>query len=237
MKTPRGSRDELDSIIARHVRAQRRIAVTRPVPAPSDGEPTDDELLAALEGRLSVAERRGLEARLEQHPYSRDRLEILREAFGEADEEANARREDSLARLVFAIRRGADQVLSFVRGSEQPMPLAPATVATRGAEAAEEGKGDSLYRFSKRFGDTQALIHVERLPGRGVDLRVELSADGSPLTDARASLRREGRLVGSVRIREGQADFADLEPSESYEMEIQREGELVGELCFSFLSV
>ena len=89
--------------------------------------------------------------------------------------------------------------------------------------------------------EAEALGAIEDVPGV-VEARPRIfgavpTADGAPVTDARASLRRAGKLLESVRIREGLADFADLEPAETYEMEIKREGSTLGELCLSFLAV
>lgn len=247
MKTiPQSSRDELDLIIARQVRVQRPLALTHPLPAAGDDEPSDDELLLAVEGRLPPIEAAALERRLGDHPFSRDRLEILREALAEvacatestaspAPDEATTTPEQQtpLARFVFALRRGSEQMIDFIRGSEEPMALESVALATRGGSSPAE----ALYKFARTFDDCEALIQVERVPGRGVDLRLELSTAGEPITDGRASLRRHGRLVESVRIRRGHADFCDLEPASSYEMEIKREGQLVGEVCLSFLPI
>lgn len=243
--TSQSSRDELDLIIARQVRVQRPLALTHPLPAAGDDEPSDDELLLAVEGRLPPTEAATLEHRLDDHPFSRDRLEILREALAEVAQESSAcplpddavvpvaESPTPLARFVFALRRGSEQVIDFIRGSEEPIALESVALATRGGSIPAE----ALYKFARSFDDCDALIQVERVPGRGVDLRLELSTAGQPITDGRASLRRHGRLVESVRIRRGHADFCDLEPASSYEMEIKREGQLVGEVCLSFLPV
>ncbi|MCK5800172.1 MAG: hypothetical protein KAI47_23440 [Deltaproteobacteria bacterium] len=259
----KSSRDELDDIIATQLRPLRPIAETLAIPAPTKDEPSDDELLLLLDGRLQPSEARALEARLGEHAFSLGRLKILREVFAEtaqnpktSEDSALARattasdrastespKRPPMARLVFAIHRGAHQMLSFVRGTDTPLPLTPAILPTRSTKRTDgvtmtqetAQTQDTLYRFARDFGDCNAAIDIEHLPGRGIDVRVELSEAGVPLGNARASLRRHGKLLESLRIREGRADFVNLEPRETYEMELQRAGEVLGEISLAFL--
>jgi len=60
------------------------IQVGRPVPAPTEDEPSDDELLRFLDGAMGVAERRRFSERLERSPYASARLEILADALVDA---------------------------------------------------------------------------------------------------------------------------------------------------------
>jgi len=63
---------------------QRKMRISRPIPAASRLEPTDEELLALLEGTLSEDQRRALEVQLRQCPYSADRVAIMRAALEQA---------------------------------------------------------------------------------------------------------------------------------------------------------
>jgi len=62
---------------------RRRIRVSRPVPAPSKDDPTDDELLRYLDGAMELPERIAFEARLERSPYAAARIEVLASALEE----------------------------------------------------------------------------------------------------------------------------------------------------------
>jgi anti-sigma factor RsiW len=64
-------------------RPRRRIRVSRPMPAPSRDEPSDDELLRYLDGAMDAAERIAFEARLERSPYAAARIEVLAAALEE----------------------------------------------------------------------------------------------------------------------------------------------------------
>jgi hypothetical protein len=59
--------------------------VKRPVPAPTEDEPDDDELLRFLDGTMSDEEVAALQARLERCPYALARISILAEALFETD--------------------------------------------------------------------------------------------------------------------------------------------------------
>lgn len=62
----------------------RSIQVSRPVPAPSLDEPSDDELLRFLDGALAPIERARLARRIEASPYAAARLELLAAALDES---------------------------------------------------------------------------------------------------------------------------------------------------------
>lgn len=62
----------------------RRLQVGTSIPAASADEPTDEELIRLIEGSLSEEQRRALEERLLECPYSADRVAIVREALKEA---------------------------------------------------------------------------------------------------------------------------------------------------------
>jgi len=62
----------------------RKMRISRPIPAASRLEPTDEELLRLLEGTLSEDLRRALEVQLHECPYSADRIAIMRAALEQA---------------------------------------------------------------------------------------------------------------------------------------------------------
>jgi hypothetical protein len=74
-------REHRESIVSRP--PKRRIRVSRPVPAPTKDEPSDDELLRYLDGAMEPAERIAFEARLERSPYAAARIEVLAAALEE----------------------------------------------------------------------------------------------------------------------------------------------------------
>jgi hypothetical protein len=64
-------------------RTRRRIRVSRPVPAPSKDEPSDEEILRFLDGAMEPDELARFEARLKQSPYAAARIELLSAALEE----------------------------------------------------------------------------------------------------------------------------------------------------------
>ncbi|MCA9671307.1 MAG: hypothetical protein KC503_37175 [Myxococcales bacterium] len=249
MTDPITKRDALDEQLSHHLgRSLRRIQLGSKLPQPTDAEPTDDQLLRLLDGQLADSERRELETLVGASDFSKDRFEILREAldeFAELDEsaaEADSRvrlspdddKPSSFARLVFALRKGADQVLDFLRGTDMPLMMAPAAVAVRGAAAAAAEEPQHFYKFERSFGEWDALIQIESVPERGVEIRLELSRDGVALKDARVSLRRRGKLLESVRMRDGVAGFRDLSP-DHYSVTVTRHDSEIGQLTLDFL--
>ena len=64
-------------------RTRRRIRVSRPVPAPSKDEPSDEEILRYLDGAMEPDERVVFEARLKSSPYAEARIELLAAALEE----------------------------------------------------------------------------------------------------------------------------------------------------------
>lgn len=64
---------------------RRPISIGQPIPQPRAGrELSDEELLRLIEGTLTEEQRRRLEARLAECPYSADRVAIVRQALEEA---------------------------------------------------------------------------------------------------------------------------------------------------------
>jgi hypothetical protein len=231
--TNKDQRDELDALIARQLKGVR-LSVS--IPSADDDEPSDDELLAFVEGRLAPEAERLLLVQLQSHPFSADLAGILKRALADFGQEAvefesTEASASSLARLVFALRRGAEEVLTFLRGTDSPIPLAPALVTVRGTPQAQR---EALYQFERQFGEWQATIVIENVPPRGTELHLELSRQGTPLRDGRATLRNRGHVVESIRVREGVADFVDLEPA-SYELEITRDEERIAQIALEIL--
>lgn len=242
-------RDSVDLKLGTLLRAARPLRPGRPLPTPSGDEPTDDELLLYIDGALSADDTRHFEARLAEHPFSADRAEILRDALVECgfrarldpDEvpstesveapEAAPTTQGQVARLVFAVTSGTQKLLTFLRGSDEPALLPQVALATRGHAA--EKRESYLYELKKRFDDCDVLIQVDGL-GDAIELRLSLEVAGQPLDDGRATLKRHGKLERSVRIREGVADFGDLEP-DAYCIELRRNGTPLGRVELEFL--
>lgn len=60
-----------------------RVRPSRPLPAPSVSEPSDEDLLRYLDGAMTPGERIVFEARLETSPLATARLEMLASALSE----------------------------------------------------------------------------------------------------------------------------------------------------------
>ena len=234
MSVERGNkRDAVDEVLARGLRS---IPLARPLPRPRADEPADDELLLLLEGKLAPARRAEVEAKLQDCPFSADRLEVLREALVEEQRARLSPDErptspSRFARLVFSV---AKDTLRFLRGTDLPVALSPAMVTTRSANVVAPADEDYYYRFARCFGEWDAVIQIESVPQAGMELRIEISREGQPLADARAALRRDGKLLESVRLRQGAAGFAGLRP-DHYEVAVTRNGTEIGQLTLEFL--
>lgn len=220
-------RDDLDDRIADG--AKKALLLNRALPQPKINEPDDERLLLYLDGKLAGAQEAAFERSLEHFPYTRHRLEIIREAMSEV--EPAAPEPDPLrAQLVFALHRGASRLLDFVRGSAAPMAM-PA-FAVRGEIGAE---ADETFCFQHAFGNHQANIRVQSLGEETVGLCLQLSREGQTIDKGRVSLRKAGRLVESVAFCKGAADFRNLSPG-SYELEFKAEGRAVGQLNLEMLA-
>jgi hypothetical protein len=234
MSVERGKgRDAVDEVLARGLRS---VPLARPLPRPRDDEPTDHDLLLLLDGGLDPARQAEVEARLRCCPFSADRLDVLREALHEEQRARLSPDEQPaspsrLARLVFAV---AKDTLRFLRGTDLPVALGPALATTRSANVVAPADEDYYYRFTRCFGEWDAVIQIESVPRAGMELRIEISRAGQPLDDARAALRRDGKLLESVRLRGGIAGFAGLRP-DHYEVAVTRNGTEIGQLTLEFL--
>ncbi|MBW2730758.1 MAG: hypothetical protein JRH20_00105 [Deltaproteobacteria bacterium] len=251
-------RDSVDFEIGNLLRAARPLRPGRPLPAPCVDEPTDEELLLYIDGELSSEDSQHFEAQLAEHPFSSDRVGILREALTECGFQAHpaesqlvagllaegqpaedqlkgqpvaGQAQNQVAHLVFAITSGAHRLLTFLRGGDEPSLLPQVALATRGAAA--EQQESYLYELKKRFDDCDVLVQVDGL-GDTIELRLSLEVAGCPLDDGRATLKRRGKLERSVRIRDGVADFSDLSP-DAYIIELRRNGSLLGQIDLKFL--
>jgi hypothetical protein len=243
----KGERDAFDAALSNLLRLKRP---KKPVPAPREGEPSDELLLLYIDGQLEADEKNAVERLLATHPYSSDRVEIVERALAE---DGDLEQQPSIARLVFAVHKSAANALSYLRGTADLIPLAPAAVAVRSASTVADSESASsnqhhFFRFKQRFYEVSADITVEHariastsatarsstVASGDIDLRVCLSDDAGAVGEGRVSLRREGQLLSSVRLRDGSADFSGLEPA-SYLLELKRQGTVVGEVALDFL--
>jgi hypothetical protein len=126
------------------------------------------------------------------------------------------------------VLRLRDGLLSFLRGTDLPLELAP-QLAVRGAAGATES---SILEFSKDFmtstGDITARLTVEAgMPG--LDVQVAVTREGAIVEGMRVKLIKHGRPVDSVPIDEGQCQFKNLE-ADRYEFELRKGGIEVGRM-------
>jgi hypothetical protein len=63
---------------------RRNLRIPHPVPAPSAGDPSDDDLLRYLEGTLFPDEVAAFEERVRRSPHASARIEILVEVLRES---------------------------------------------------------------------------------------------------------------------------------------------------------
>lgn len=217
-------RDELDRLIARYAKAARS---PEGVPAPGATEPSDDDLLRVIEGSASAEERARVAA---GGPFTRERLEILKEALAEAGHTSGAER---AARYVFAVARDAMQLL---RSATEPV-AAPVLAghAVRGSAAAASATGDAYFEFDHDFDDVHAVLRVEHVPrDRGcIDLQVRVERANAPQT--RVTILRGGQTIDSTPVDDrGLATFAGLE-AVRYRLELRRAGRLAGSVILDFI--
>ena len=232
MSRKESNRDELDRAIQEVV---RRARAPRGVPSPGRGEPGDDELLRYVEGLLSPAERKEIEEALAKSPYSASRAEILKSALGETGEGPSTL--TRAARYVFAMGQGA---LEFLRGSTEPLQAPSVAWSTRSAGAASAA-AESFYEFHHAFGPVDAHLKIEHVAPSRLDVQLSLSrteegqTEPIPVRDGRITLTRGGHVIDSMPVEEsGTATLSGLEPAR-YELELRRNGKLLGTLKLDFL--
>ena len=224
------NRDELDRTIRKVLRQAR---APRGVPSPGRGEPGDDDLLRYLEGLASPSERREIEEALAQSPYSTSRVEILKSALAETGE--GPRTLTRAARYVFAMGQGA---LEFLRGATEPVQAPSVAWATRSSGPAPAA-AESFYEFHHAFGPVDAHLKIEHVAPSRLDVQLSLSSADKgkvgPVTDARITVTRSGRVIDSMPVEEsGSATLSGLEPAR-YELELRRGGKILGTLKLDFL--
>jgi ribosomal protein S28E/S33 len=247
----RQDRDELDGAIARYVRAARHPV---DLPSPGPGEPSDDELLRVVEGGATPEERARVDEAARRSAWTRDRLELLREALAETGHVTPMER---AARYVFAVARSA---LEFLRGATEPVAQPAVAVALRkGASEAQPDTGISqpYFELLHDFDDPdqpartralQATIHIEHSgrAGAPIDLQIRLQerdqtralsrAISGPATNARVSLLRGSATVESTPVDErGAVTFTGLEAAR-YRLEVRRNGRVTGSIILDFVS-
>ena len=230
MARKEANRDELDHAIHAVV---RRARAPRGVPSPGRGEPGDDELLRYVEGLLSPAERKEIEEALAKSPYAASRVAILESALGETGDGPSTL--TRAARYVFAVGQGA---LEFLRGATDPVQAPSVAWATRSA-GASPAAAESFYEFHHAFGSVDAHLKIEHVAPARLDVQLSLSradqGNTAPVTDARITVTRAGRVIDSMPVEEsGSATLSGLEPAR-YELELRRGGKLLGTLKLDFL--
>jgi hypothetical protein len=120
--------------------------------------------------------------------------------------------------------------LEYLRGDLQPVAVAGA-VAVRG----EAGAAPTYCEFSTSMGDLGVALALDRAVER-VDARMVLTSHGTPVSDARVSLSREGRSLISVPCEvDGSLTFGI--PSDGcYLVEVRRRGQVVGRFALDLIA-
>ena len=220
MSAPK-SRDDLDGKLAKALQAGRL------PPAPSASEPSDDDLLLYVEGKLPPERAREVEKAVEQSPYSKSRVRVLGEALAE-----NAPEQPSVvARAASFVFHLGGNALQFLRGSASP--VLQAAPALRSAAALAETY--DCYEFMNQLGDIDAMITVDRGGPGVVDVKLKLSRTGVPVTGARISLEREGRVFEAQDVeRDGSATFRGLGAAR-YRLGVHKGPQRLGLIKLDFL--
>jgi hypothetical protein len=217
-------RDQLDRLIARHVRAARR---PDGVPVPGSAEPGDEELLRVIEGSASAEERVQVAEAAARSAWTRDRLEILKESLAETGHTSAVER---AARYVFAVARDAMQLL---RGATEPV-AAPAAAHTlrKGGSADTSSAGDAYFEFDHDFDDVHAVLRVEHVPRDTGSIDLQIRVDTA---QTRVTLLRGAHTVDSTPVDDrGIATFTGLD-AVRYRLEVRRSGRLAGSVILDFI--
>jgi|GEM_PF-3881174 hypothetical protein len=219
-------RDDLDGRIASAT--QKTLELGHPLPQPQQDEPNDELLLLYLDDRLDGDRKAIFERELERFPYSQQRLDIIREALGQSQQDSPPP-QSAIVRLVFAFHKGVQQTLSYLRGNAAPIHV-PA-LALRG----ESGdRAQKAHCFQHAFDNHEAIIQVQAITDEKIELCLELRQDGEKVRKGRATLRCDGNLIESVAFDKGAADFRGL-PAGAYELELKAAGQTVGQLKLDML--
>lgn len=226
-------RDRIDELITQAARAARKPV---DVPAPSASEPSDDELLRAIEGSASREERERVHEAAARSTFTRDRLHILKEALAESGETGPVER---AARYVFMV---AKETLELLRGATDPVAAPAWSHAVRGAAAAsvDDTIQDAFFEFLHPLApDFDARIRVEHVVrgGTSLDLQVHLiGKHGAAVAGARVTLSRGDQTVESTPVDEhGKVTFTSIEPAR-YRVEVRRAGASVGTVILDFVN-
>ncbi len=203
----------------------------RPLPVPGPEDPSDDDLLLYVEGRLSPERSADIEARIAQSAYSADRVAVLEEALHENLPEQPG----AIARAFRAVFHMAGSALNLLRADVAPTPQL--ATAVRGAAALAQPE---CYEFFHRMAGLGAMVTVDRAPEGGVDVRLTLmkppSASSGPVADARVILQRDGKVFEAVDVeRDGSATFRGLSAAR-YRLDVHRAGQRVGSVRLDFLA-
>ncbi len=219
-------RDHLDGLLTAAARAAR---VPHGLPAPAPGDPSDDELLRVASGTASAEERARVAA---AGPYTRERLEIVKDALAETGHAPTV--VERAARYVFVMAKDA---LDLLRAATEPLAV-PAPLAVRSAAGAAASRA-CYYEFVQPFADVEAHLKIEHVTRANspasIDVQVKLVGGGA---GARVSLVRGGDTVDSVPVGEGgAATFSGLAQAR-YEIIVRRSGqdEPLGKVHLDFLA-
>lgn len=163
------------------------------------------------------------------------KFELLKEALEEFenDDASSPQTESICGQIILAFQDHVTSALRLIRSTCEATTLEPIAIATRGSS---ETSDSVAHQFQQSFGPTEAALTVQRIDEQHVNLHLKLDHKGEKLRDGRATLKRNGDLHESVRIREGYADFENL-PLAHYALEVNVEGENVGQLSLDFIKI
>lgn len=225
-------RDRLDELIAKAAQAARRPV---DVPAPSASEPSDDELLRVVEGSASREERERVDEAAARSAFTRDRLDILKEALADSGHTGPVER---AARYVFVV---AKETIDFLRGATEPVAAPAWSHAVRGAApSVDDTIPDAFFELLHPLSDdVDARIRVEHVTrgGMSLDLQVQLlGKNGAQVAGARVTLARGSQTVESTPVDDhGKVTFTSLDAAR-YRVEVRRAGATIGTVILDFVN-
>jgi hypothetical protein len=217
---PPGARDR-DLVDQRLAQAARAARVPHGLPAPRAGEPSDDLLLRVLAGVATAEEQKVVGA---GSAYTRERLELLREALAETGHAAAPGLVERAARYVFVMAKDA---LELLRAATEPLVLPGAAPVRSGASGAEARI--AYYEFVQPIGDLEAHLKIEHVARAAapahVDLQVTVTRPGGGGAGTRVSLVRAGTVIDSVPVAAGSAATFEGLVGDRYEIVFRKAGQ------------
>jgi hypothetical protein len=212
---PPGARDRLDERLSQAARAAR---VPHGLPTPRPGEPSDDLLLRVVSGVATAEEQRVVHA---GSAYTKERLELLREALAESGHAPAPGVVERAARYVFVMAKDA---LELLRAATEPLVLPGAAPVRSGAAPAEARI--AYYEFVQPIGDLEAHLKIEHVSRAAAPAHVDVQVTLAGATaGTRVSLLRAGTVIDSVPVAAGGAATFEGLVGDRYEIVFRKAGQ------------